>query len=228
MFGYERELVTPAQRWLASIRTVTRRELETAVGTCDLAGCSFYAHHAAKRRAQHRSRTLGPPARVDIWSRIPERGRGMFLDDLLEACAALGSSEYVQSELSKLSENRFITAGAQGRFLRDCSWYPLHRAVTAIELKLYKVAEALRQAHRYRSFADEVYVGLPCDTAPRIARSRRAEFYADGVGLLSIDHSDVRVLIRPRSANPSPVDTVAQIHVVERFWRDYLAQTPHH
>lgn len=72
--------------------------------------------------------------------------------------------------------------------------------VTAVELKLDRWAEALRQAIAYQLAADRAWVAMPLAAASRAYRQRWI-FEAEGVGLLAVDDGGhVRVPIR---AEPS-------------------------
>jgi hypothetical protein len=73
--------------------------------------------------------------------------------------------------------------------------------VTAIEMKLDRWTQALRQAIAYQLAADRAYVAMPLGPASRAYRERWA-FQAERVGLLAIDDlGHVRV---PIPAGPSP------------------------
>ncbi len=75
------------------------------------------------------------------------------------------------------------------------------RGLTAIEMKLHRWTEAIRQAIAYQIAADHVWVAMPLAAASRAYRQRWT-FEAEGVGLLAVDdHGHVRGPIR---AAPSP------------------------
>ena len=73
--------------------------------------------------------------------------------------------------------------------------------VTAIEMKLDRWAEALRQAIAYQLAADRVWVAMPLAAAFRPYRERWM-FEAQGVGLLAVD--DRGRVRSPIPAAPSP------------------------
>ena len=73
--------------------------------------------------------------------------------------------------------------------------------VTAIEMKMHRWAEALRQAIAYQLAADRVWVAMPLVAASHAYRQRWT-FEAEGVGLLAVDDSG-RVR-GPILAAPSP------------------------
>lgn len=66
--------------------------------------------------------------------------------------------------------------------------------IVAVEAKLSRWRDALAQAATYRRYADRVFVALPAHSAA-IAFKHAHEFRAAGVGLLRVDHRNVRTLI---------------------------------
>ena len=74
-------------------------------------------------------------------------------------------------------------------------------SVTAIEMKMHRWAEALRQAIAYQLAADRVWVAMPLGAASRAYRQRWT-FLSEGVGLLAVD--DQGRVRSPILAAPSP------------------------
>src|SRR5207249_1486758 len=72
-------------------------------------------------------------------------------------------------------------------------------AMVAVELKISRWREALRQAIAYQVWAPEAYVALPFRNAHAAAR-HRDRFEAEGVGLLAVLEADVRTFV---PASPS-------------------------
>lgn len=72
--------------------------------------------------------------------------------------------------------------------------------LVAVELKLARWREAVRQAVAYQVWAPHAYVALPFPRAIRAAR-HRPRFEAEGVGLLAVLDGDVRTFW---PAAPSP------------------------
>lgn len=73
--------------------------------------------------------------------------------------------------------------------------------VAAIEMKMHRWVEALRQAIAYQLGADRVWVAMPLAAASQAYRQRWT-FEAEGVGLLAVD--DRGRVRRPIRAAPSP------------------------
>lgn len=74
------------------------------------------------------------------------------------------------------------------------------RSVTAIEMKMHRWTEAIRQAIAYQIAADHVWVAMPLAAASR-AYHQRWTFEADGIGLLAVDdRGRVREPIRAASS----------------------------
>jgi hypothetical protein len=75
--------------------------------------------------------------------------------------------------------------------------WPTAVRVIAIEAKLTKWREALRQATEYRRFADFAYVALPESSSSQIAARERSAFYEAGIGLFIVN-GHLRTLVRAR------------------------------
>jgi len=73
--------------------------------------------------------------------------------------------------------------------------------VTAIEMKMHRWDQALRQAIAYQLAADRVWVAMPLEAACRAYRQRWT-FQSEGVGLLAVD--DEGRVRSPILAAPSP------------------------
>ena len=120
----------------------------------------------------------------------PETVAFRFESDLLEPVAWWlrdAGFENVRMEVPILGR-RADLAGSRGT------------TVAAIEMKMQRWAEALRQAMAYQLAADHVWVAMPLCAASRAYRERWA-FEAEGVGLLAVDdRGGVRGPIRPAAS----------------------------
>ncbi len=72
--------------------------------------------------------------------------------------------------------------------------------IVAVELKVARWFEAVRQAVSYQIWADRAYVALPFPRALKVYR-HRDRFDAEGVGLLAVLDGQVRTFL---TAAPSP------------------------
>src|SRR5947199_8146150 len=97
-------------------------------------------------------------------------------------------------------------------------------SVTAIEMKMHRWAEALRQAIAYQLAADRVWVAMPLGAACRAYRQRWT-FQSEGVGLLAVD--DRGRVRSPIPAGPSPrLLPYLREKVLER-WHAKASLRPH-
>lgn len=76
-------------------------------------------------------------------------------------------------------------------------WKGEMRSLVAVELKISKWVDALRQANFYAHWSDAAYVALPVERAAA-ALAERDLFDASGVGLLTIERNQCDVRIHPR------------------------------
>ncbi|MHC4475799.1 MAG: hypothetical protein ACYTEL_09140 [Planctomycetota bacterium] len=222
-FGYEYEMVGPAERWLRSEGLFVKREFPTPWGICDLVGCSFNRENVNKRLALGQRKPIGPTLRVRILSLIPEHdsGRSITLRRLTGKFNGWLGEERVALEVERLVKGKFVKKTSRRGFQRFNGWVPLHKRLVAVELKLRRVTEAFYQARGHLGFADESYVGLPLENAQRLLDSKKKlEFVREGVGVLAVEQGGCEVLLESTPDRARP-DEVLQIHSAERFWRTY-------
>jgi hypothetical protein len=220
-FDYENQMVEPAEAWLKSKGLMVKREFSTPWGICDLVGCSFNRHNVKKRLRLGQVKPIGPHFRVMLLSHIPDEAenRPITAHRLVTRFSDFFDEAQVMLELDRLQRDRFVQRTPSGSFYKVNGWAPLHKRLIAVELKLSRITEVLHQAIGHLEFADESYVGLPMATAKRlIAAKRKMEFIQAGVGILGIDATKCRILLK---SGPSKNDSdgVIQAHCVERFWR---------
>jgi len=92
------------------------------------------------------------------------------------------------------------------------------RRLIAIELKLTKITEAMRQASTNQSFA-ESYVAFPSTVAHKIIDKPRWEAYLrQGIGIISVTQCEVSILVDAIPCPHSGPDTLHD-HIVRRFQR---------
>ncbi len=210
--------------WLRGQGLMVKPEFVTPWGICDFVAASFDC-----RRVQHRLKcgqrnAIGPASRVDILHRIPgaDTGTSISLRRIEREFQGILTPEELHSELENLLKNRFIRSPRRNHFQYINGWYPLHKRIVAVELKLNRIREALHQAALHLKLTPETYVGLPIRTARRLVESnRREEFIRVGVGILSVNQGRCRVLLKAGQAR-EVTDPVQQMHCVERFWRSYV------
>jgi len=123
---------------------------------------------------------------------------------------------YTASGWADLAGCAFDPEKAARRERRQRGWRPLHTRLVAVELKLTRVAQALRQALAYRAFFPEVYVAFPAEVAESVRSSGR---FLNGVGLLSVTPAGCRVLIEAGEPHEGLTDWNVE-RQVNKFWRE--------
>ncbi len=130
-------------------------------------------------------------------------------------------AERIAFELNRLERDKFIQRTPSGSIYKLNGWMPLQKKVVALELKLSRIQDVLRQAIANLEFADESYVGLPIETASRLVRSSASSpFMKHGIGIVGLNRKHYRVFRLPTSRKKR-TDPVFQSYCVERFWRHY-------
>ena len=217
-FRYEAEMATPAVRWLESHNLFVKREYSLPWGVCDLVALSFREDRVAERLQLGQREPIGPAIRVRLLSEIPDReqGRSISFKTLRDRFTAACDTDRVAVEVAVLKERGFIVEPRSGYLQRVNGWAPLHHRIVAIELKLRRVSEAIRQAEAHTRFTDESYLGLPAEFAEEVVRKQSAQLTSRGVGVLSISKNAVHI---GHPASSSSIDPVLQMYCAEKFWR---------
>jgi len=222
-FDYEYQMVKPAKQWLQSQGLQTKREFPTPWGICDLVGCSFNKKNVKKRCRLGQKKPIGSYFRVMLLDQIPDESekRGVTLARLVKRFGEFFNDEQIAVEIGRLEKDGFVQKTGRDSFQSVNGWMPLHKKFVALELKLSRVQDALRQAVSNLEFADESYVGLPMGRAQRlINKKNKAQFLEQGIGVLAVGLTGCKVLLRSKPIKVRP-NEILQRHCVERFWRTY-------
>jgi len=224
MFRYEREMGSAAEAWLRSQGLLVKREFSVPWGRCDFVGCALHKLRARRRLRLKQRTAIGHIERVALLSRIPaaERRKSISRQALYRLMGDLIDEQEINRELLRLHQGHFVRFTRRGNLQRINGWVPLHRRLVALELKLERIEDALRQARDNTEFADESYVGLPLDVAYQVARGRKKQAFTDtGIGILGVSREQCRVILKARRQTAQP-DNPIQVHCTERFWQDWL------
>jgi hypothetical protein len=223
IFDYEQQMVKPVEQWLKFKGLATKREFPTPWGICDLVGCSLNKNRVKQRLALGQTKPIGSQLRVFLLSQIPEctEQRSVSVRTLKVKFGTVIDEGRIVLEIDRLLSDKFIQETSPGRVQKLNGWVPLHKKLIAVELKLTRINDALKQAATHLEFADESFVGLPADTAKRLMNSKKKkDFVNNGVGILAVDPSGCKLLFKSNRAGSSPNPLIQQ-HAVERFWRTY-------
>ena len=221
-------MFAPVECWLESEGLRIKREYPTPWGICDLVGCQLDPQKMDRRRKHGQRQAIGPMLRISLLLQIPEvsEGRCITLQKLLREYGPFVGEAKVEQEILRLVKGRFVDSPKRNHFRRRVSdWMPLHKRIVAVELKLSRVEEALRQAAGHLEFADESYVALPLGQARRVVSgAKREDFEAHSVGILGIARHRMEVLLRLKPKRRESLQP-AQAHCAERFWRTVITSS---
>jgi hypothetical protein len=220
VFRRESDMANTAIGWMRSRGLSVKSEFITPWGICDLAGVRFNAKKVAHRLRLGQTRAISSVLRALLLLAIPEAEthRSISVENLSHRFGL--DIDTVSFELDHLISGRFVIRTSRGRFQKQNGWMPLHDRLVAVELKLSRVEEAMRQAVNNLAFADESYVGFPHEIAVRIAGKpeRWANHFDEGIGLLSVSRGSCEVLISARK-NTRWIQKALRLYSVEKFWR---------
>lgn len=212
-YRFERDLVVSLtehlRAQLASRRTLAttlRHEVPVGRAIADIVSVSAPRARLARRHAVGLAFTVSESVAL---ARL--RRHGPTRVDRLPAVCGLTPRELKQGVWAQLVESKIIRQGPGGRITLAPLW-PSTLQVVAIEAKLTRWRDALRQAIEYRRFADRVYVAIS-ETHIAAALRSRDEFEHPGVGLLAVNGA-VRTIV---PAKPSTDHDWRREFVVSRL-----------
>ncbi len=225
MFAKESDMAASAVSWMKSSGMTVKSEFVTPWGICDLVGLTFNPSNVALRLQSKQTRAVSSITRAVLLLQIPdlETKKSTTLAGLIRKCAPSIPEQVVGEETARLIADGFVVSSLRGRLQKVNGWMPLQDRLVAVELKLLRIEEAMRQALNNLGFAEESYIGLPAEVARRVASnaSRWSNFFDAGVGLLSVARGGCKVLV-PATQNRHWTDAAIQLYCVEKFWRTHI------
>ena len=215
-------MAVSAATWMKASGMAVKSEFVTPWGICDLVGLTFNSNNVAHRLRLRQTRAVSSITSAVLLLQIPdiETKMSTTLDRLVRQFAPSIPEEVVSKETARLIADRFVVSSSRGRLQKVNGWLPLQDRLLAVELKLQRIEEAMRQALNNLGFAEESYVGLPVEVAHRVVAnaSRWSDFLDAGVGLLSVARQGCEVLVPAHKAQ-NRTDEAIQTYCVEKFWR---------
>lgn len=224
-FSIESEMTEPAKAWLKSQGMSVKAEFLTPWGICDLVGVQFNPQNVERRLALKQRKAIGSVFRAAVLLEIPdvETSESVSISCLAAKCQKLMPSHELECELSQLVADHFVQRSSNGEFQKLNGWAPLHQRLVALELKLTRIEEVMRQALNNLAFASESYVGLPSELADRVAArpGRWAAYLNSGVGLVKVSRLGCETLIASSRLDSASGEAL-EMYCVEKFWRTRL------
>jgi hypothetical protein len=186
-------------------------EVPAAIGIADVVAVRFNLA-AVRRRLDSGIGPLCSPLRVRVLDQLrtdrPTRVRTL--------AARVGSSPaaVLRSTLGPLAELGAVELAGDG-VTATGAWVPVAAHITAVELKLSKWRDALRQADNFAMSADRPWVVLDSSRASAAVAAREV-FAQFGVGLAVLDRDGrLRVVVRPAARR---VERWLRALMAERAW----------
>jgi len=220
-FRLEKDMTPIVEQWMLDQGLHVKREFSAPWAIVDLVGCEFDRENAERRLAHGPRKPIGPQFRVALLLAMTGEPRGWTRAELmakLNRCkqAPLGR------DLATLGRDGFARKDADGTYHRCVDWLPISHRIVAVELKLRRASEVVRQAAAHHGFAHCSWIAMPIREARRLAEAplaRRPAQWRPGLGILGVRHNSVVVLEIARYE--VPVCPATSAHTAERFWRTH-------
>ena len=214
-------MTSVVRSWLERQKLQVKSEFRLPWGVCDLVGVRLRLLAVRKRLSLGQTRSIGATSSLRILSLVPDASTGgsISFEQLQGELKDLYSRSFVADEVARLERNRFLASSSPGHYQKLNGWAPLHSCLTAVELKLSRVNDAIDQATANQAFADKSYIALPREKAKRwLDCENNGRLEERGLGLLAVSSRSCHVLVKP-SISLKYHDSILESHCVERFWR---------
>ncbi|WP_417377068.1 hypothetical protein [Gimesia maris] len=219
-FKYEKDMVAPVVRWLEAMGFVVKNEFVLPWGICDIVACSLNPQKVQLRNQLKQYKSIRSALGIQLLFDIPEQKkyRGISASAIKRKYEKSVVGEVIEKQLKQLESDNYIHTTRTGTYKKNSEWYPLHRKLIAIELKLNRVSEALDQAKKNLGFVEFSYVGLPSRIASRIVHSKKVNDFKDArIGIISVSDNACRLVLGAKN-QVKKIDRPTQARLVERFW----------
>jgi hypothetical protein len=147
-------MAASASGWLTARGLVVKSEFVSPWGICDLVGVRFNSDHVAHRLGYRQTKRVTSITRAAIFLEVPdvESGRSISLRRIIRYCSPVIPVEVVMRELETLEADGFVRRNPRGNLQKLNGWVPLQESIVAVELKLSRIDEAMRQARQNLGF----------------------------------------------------------------------------
>jgi hypothetical protein len=110
---------------------------------------------------------------------------------------------------------KYIGEIAPNSYVKYNGWAPISEELIAIEAKLTDWKSGLRQAHRYKYFADFVYLAIPENKVHLIPKETLTTL---NIGLVTIQNNDIVFVHKPKKSG-NLQNEINKNFVLDYFWR---------
>lgn len=221
MFSKEADMSPSVLRWMLRHGLIVKTEFISPWGICDFVGIQFNQAHVQHRLSLRQKKAVTSITRAALLLQVPdvEERRSISIDRLAMKFSNVIPRECLNRDIARLQSDGFLIQTKSGRLQKRNGWMPLQNRIVAVEAKLTRIEEALKQARANFGFAEESYVAFPLQVAQRIAAntSTWAAYFSLGIGLLGVTTRQCELLIesKPQDINYDPA---VRLYCTEKFW----------
>lgn len=222
MFNLESEMTPSMARWMISKGLQIKSEFLTPWGICDLVGLTFNLRNTKRRLKLKQREPIVSVVGAMLLQNLPEADSGhtATVEDLSVSFEGILGHRDICREIDRLKRGNYVIVHDNGSLQKLSGWMPIYKRFIAVELKLDRIDEALRQAESNLAFAPESYAAFPLPVAQRVAAdmSRWSGYFNKGVGLIGVSPDSCRVFVRS-SQSPEIDNPIVRFCSAEKFWR---------
>lgn len=201
----------------------TRREVDTGYGIADIVLAKENRNNCLLRKSHGQNRSLLREKFFTVLRYIPDIDGASYPASfqLLLKKTKLSKSYLKYELLNKLQKYKFVKKKGNG-YVKVNGWVPLTDEILAIESKLKDWNKGIKQACRYKTFANKVYLAVPPETEHLINLEQLKRNHI-GLVVFNPNRCIFKVVLEARKRLPSKEEKMN--YVAEIFWKDFLQKT---
>lgn len=199
----------------------TKKEVGVGYGVADLVLFQPHIRNCVKRIEHNQSKCLMHEGYFRVFNSLPDINSKSLSMSLSELCNATAySTGFLKYKLiSDLKRTNYVVETEKGYYMKINGWLPIGKEVIAIEAKLHDWKRGFYQAHRYRVFADRVYLAVPANVVSLVDKELLKKH---GVGLIGFDVKNNSKRIEIETAKRKPLNESKRNLASEFFWNGAL------
>lgn len=219
----ERKFVNQLIPHLKNENYFVKTEINSGYGIPDVVMVKLNKNKVQKRQNYKQKKPLLSENYFKLLEIIPDfdddKNFPIELNEILSKAPL--SASYIRYNLLKTLEvYKYIKKCDNNSYLKINGWAPIADEIIAVEAKLTDWKHGLKQAHRYKFFADKVYLAMPENKVHLVPIELLKELK---IGLMSFNEKkdNIKYIYKPNKDNRY-ILKAKRSFITEYFWTPYF------
>lgn len=198
----------------------TKREVDSGYGIADVVLAKKNINNCELRKSHNQLSTISTEKYFSVLKHLPdiEDNTDPVEFEQIKNSTHISKSYLKYVVLKELRAKNFVKVVGNG-YLKINGWVPITNEIVAIESKLRDWRKGIKQACRYKSFANRVFLAIP----PQISHLVDLEIIKKNkLGLVVFDPDNGRLNTIREAPTIKPEKEEKRNYVAEHFWNDFL------